>query len=125
MNEKDDIISFFGEPISIYTDSQALEDGILVATGHPLITYVTSNVYHRCVEEFAVDGLWEQFASSKEKYERKLLSKLIESVIIEIQKQYLKDHKKADSFYCVTSRGYKFFVEQNENGFTLLFPEDH
>jgi hypothetical protein len=82
-------------------------------------------VSHRCVEEFSKDGLWENFASSKEKYERKLLSKLIESVIIEIQKQYIKDNKRADTFYCVTARGWKFFVEQNENGFTLLFPEDH
>lgn len=125
MTEKDDLTEFFGEPISIYTDSQALADGLLVATGHPLITYVTSNVYHRCIDEFSKDGMWEQFASSKEKFERKLLAKLIASVIIEIQKQYIKDGKKADTFYSVTARGYKFFVEQNESGFTLLFPEDH
>ena len=125
MNDEDDFTKFWGTPISIYTDSQAEEDGILVPTGHPLITYITSNAYHRCIEEFSKDGLWEQFSDSKEKYERKLLSKLIASVIIEIQKQYIKDNKKADSFYCVTARGYKFFVEQNENGFTLLFPEDH
>jgi hypothetical protein len=125
MNEREEITDFFGEPISIYTSKQAEEDGILIPTGHPLITYVTSNVYHRCIEEFSKDGLWEQFSDSKEKYERKLLSKLIASVIIEIQKQYIKDHKKADTFYCVTARGWKFFVEQNEAGFTLLFPEDH
>ncbi|MFZ3166415.1 MAG: hypothetical protein WA130_02285 [Candidatus Methanoperedens sp.] len=125
MNEKDDITSFFGEPISVYTDSQGIEDGILIPTGHPLITLITSNAYHTCIEEFSKDGLWEQFASTKEKYERKLLSKLIESVIIEIQKQYIKDNKKADTFYSVEARGWKFFVAQNESGFTLMFPEDY
>ena len=123
-DEKDDLTSFFGDPISIYNDKMAEEDGILVPTGHPLINYITANAYHRCIEEFSKDGMWEQFASSKEKFERKLLAKLIASVIIEIQKQYLKD-KKADTFYSVTARVYKFFVEANENGFTLLFPEDH
>jgi hypothetical protein len=124
-DEKDEITSFFGEPISIYTDSDALEDGILVATGHPLITYITSNAFHRCIKEFSKDGMWEQFADSKDKFERKLLSKLIASVIIEIQKQYIKDHKKADSFYCVTARGYKLFIAQNESGFTMMLPEDY
>jgi hypothetical protein len=125
MTQKDEFTEFWGEPISIYDSKMAEADGILVATGHPLITYVTSNVYHRCIEEFSKDGLWEQFSDSKEKYQRKLLSKLIASVIIEIQKQYIKDHKRADTFYCVTARGYRFFIEKNESGFTLLFPEDH
>ncbi len=124
MTEKNELTEFFGDPISIYTDSQALEDGILVATGHPLITYITSNAYHKCIEEFAVDGIWEQFADSKEKYERKLLSTLIASVILEIQKQYIKD-KKADTFYSVTARGWKFFIAQNEVGFTMMLPEDY
>ncbi|CAG1005637.1 hypothetical protein METP3_03737 [Methanosarcinales archaeon] len=109
-NKKDEFTEFWGEPISIYNYKMADEDGILVPTGHPL---------------FAIDGTWEQFASSKEKYERKLLSKLIQSVIIEIQKQYIKDHKKADTFYAVEARGWKFFVAQNESGFTLMFPGDY
>lgn len=125
MNNKDEFTEFWGEPISIYNDKMAESDGILVPTGHPLITYVTSNVYHRCIEEFAIDGIWENFADSKEKYERKLLSKLIASVILEIQKQYIKDNKKADTFYSIEARGWKFFVAQNETGFTTMFHEDY
>lgn len=124
MNNENDITSFFGEPIS--TSSQAEKDGILVATGHPLINYITRTVYERCISLFSNEGMWEQFASSKEKYERKLISKLIESVILEIQKQYLKANKKEDWFYSVKVRGWKLFVSQNETGkFTLMFPEDY
>lgn len=47
------------------------------------------------------------------------------TVIIEIQKQYIKDHKKADTFYAIEARGWKFFVAQNESGFTCMFPEDY
>lgn len=124
--EKNDLIEFFGEPISVYTSSQAEEDGILVATGHPLINYITRTVYERCIAPFSIDGLWEQFAPSKEKYERKLISKLIESTILEIQKQYLKANKKEDWFYSVEVRGWELFVSQNETGkFTAMFPEDY
>lgn len=121
MNEKDDITSFFGEPISVYTSSQAEEDGILVATGHKLINYVTHTVFERCISPLAVDGLWEQFASSKEAYEKHLLSKLIESAIIEIRKL-----KKQDWFYNIEVRGWDLFCAQNETGgYTLMFPEDY
>jgi len=54
-----------------------------------------------------------------------VLVQLIESLIIEIQKQYIKDNKKANSFYSVEARGWMFFVAQNESGFTLMFPEDY
>ena len=121
VNEKNDLTGFFGKPISIYTSSQAEIDGILVATGHKLINYVTRAVFERCISPFAVDGLWGQFASSKEAYGKHLLAKLIESAIIEIRKL-----KRQDWFSNVEVRGWDLFCAQNETGgYTLMFPGDH
>ncbi len=123
---KDDITEFFGEPISVHTSQQAEQDGILVQTGHKLISYMTHTVYERCIKPFALDGMWEQFAESQNAYEVELTRKLIDSVVTEIKKQYLKNNKKADWFYSIEARGWKFFVAQNETGkYTLMFPEDY
>ena len=120
-NEKDEFSEFWGEPISVYTSSQAEEDGILVATEHRLINYATRTVFERSISPFAIDGLWEKFASSKEAYEKHLLAKLIESAILEVQKL-----KRQDWFYNINIRGWDLFCAQNETGgFTLMFPEDY
>jgi hypothetical protein len=38
----------------------------------------------------------------------------------------MKANKKADWFYSVEVRGWKFFVTMNEMGkFTIMFPEDY
>ncbi len=125
-NEEDEFTKFWGEPISIYTSVMAEQDGILIQTGHPFINYITRTVYDRCIQPFAVDGMWEQFAESQIAYEVELTKKLIDSAVDEIRKQYLKSGKKADWFYSVEARGWKFFVAQNETGkFTLMFPEDY
>ena len=125
-NEKDDITAFFGEPISVYTSVQAEQDGILIQTGHKLINYMTRTVYDRCIQPFAVDGMWEQFAESQIAYEVQLTRKLIDSAVDEIKKQYLKSGKKADWFYALEVRGWRLFCAQNETEkFTLMFPEDY
>lgn len=123
--ENEDITSFFGEPISVYTSVQAEDDGILIQTGNAIINYMTRTVYDKCIKPFAVDGMWEQFAESQVAYEIELTKKLIESAIAEMQIQYQKT-KKEDWFYSVEVRGWKLFVAMNEMGkFTIMFPEDY
>jgi hypothetical protein len=119
--ERDELIEFFGEPISVYTSNQAEDDGILVSTGHSLINYITRTVFDRCIEPFTIDGLWEQYASSKEAYSKKLMMKLINSAILEIQTLNWQDW-----FYNIEVRGWDLFCAQNETGsYTLMFPEDY
>ena len=89
----------------------AEQDGILIQTGHKLINYMTRTVYDRCIQPFALDGMWEQFAESQIAYEVKLTRKLIYSAVDEIRKQYIKANKKADWFYSIEARGWKLFVD--------------
>lgn len=115
------IDEFFGEVISAYTSEQAEADGVLIKTDNPIINYVTRTVYSKCIEPFAVDGHWEQFAKSKEAYEKRLLGKLLASAVIEVKKL-----NRQDWFYSIEARGWKFFIAQNETGkYTLMFPEDY
>jgi hypothetical protein len=132
MNNENDITFFFGEPISIYTSSQAEEDGILVATGHPLINYITRTVYERCIEPFIEASVMTKLSlankpmddiseADKKKAERELIKKLLNSAILEIQKL-----KRQDWFYNVQVRGYDLFCCQNETGgYTMMFPTDY
>lgn len=112
----DELTEFFGEVISKYTSEQGVEDGLLVETHHPIINYVTANVYDKCIKPFA-----EPMKILGDKNpEKNLLDKLLFSVIIEMQKL------KPDWFYSIEARGWKFFVAQNETGkYTLMFPEDY
>lgn len=126
MDKDNDLTDFFGEPISVYTSLQAEDDGILIQTGNSIINYMTRTVYDKCIQPFALDGMWEQFAESQIAYEIELTKRLLDSAIIEIRKQYIKANKKADWFYSVEVKGCKFFVAMNEMGkFTIMFPEDY
>jgi hypothetical protein len=134
MTEKDDITSFFGEPISIYSSEMAEADGILVATGHKLINYITIAVYSKCIEPF-IDSLAITKLSSankpiseltdadKKKAERELINRLIASAILEVQKL-----NRNDWLYALDDcRGWKdMWVVQNETGlWTLMFSSDY
>jgi hypothetical protein len=129
--DENDLTSFFGSPISVYTSKQAEEDGILVATGHKLINYITATVYHKCVEPFieslAITRLsiankpLEVTDADRKKAERELIKKLLDSAILEIVKL-----KRQDWFYNIEVRGWDLFCAQNETGgYTLMFPEDY
>jgi hypothetical protein len=131
MNEKDDLTEFFGEPISVYTSEQAEEDGILVATGHKLINYITATVYSKCIEPFieslAITRLslankpLEVTDADKKKAERELIKKLLDFAILEIVKL-----KRQDWFYNIEVRGWDLFCCQNETGgYTLMFPANY
>ena len=55
MNDQTD--EFFGEPISTYTDQQALEDGVLVAVpGDAEVNRVTRAVFDHFTESLGDDG---------------------------------------------------------------------
>lgn len=115
MKDKD-FSEFFGEPISVYTSSQAEEDGILIATGHPLINYITINLHSKLIEPYVVEGVDEA----------DLIKKLLDSVVVEMKKIYLKSGKKEDRFYSFEVRGCKLFCCLNETGkFTLMLPGDY
>ena len=106
-----DITDFFGESISVYTSKQAEEDGILVATGHLLINYMTHTVFDRCIEPFVTEDIDEA----------SLTKKLIEDAIFEIKKI-----NKPDWMYAIKVRDWKLWVCQNETGaYTIMFPEDY
>lgn len=132
MNNKDEFTEFWGTPISVYTSVQAEEDGILVATGHPLINYITRTVYDRCIEPFIEASVMTKLSLAnkpmddiseayKKKAERELIKKLLNSAILEVQKL-----KRQDWFYNINCRGWDLFVCQNETGgYSLLFPEDY
>lgn len=148
MNEKDDIISFFGEPLSVYTSEQATEDGILIKTGHPLINYITATVYSKCIEPFieplvmtkrslSNKPISETIEVGKKTFivnvkitdaetkqaEKELLDKLIASAILEVQKLH-----RQDWLYALDDcRGWKdLWVVQNESGgYTLMFNSDY
>lgn len=108
----DEITEFFGEPISTYTSEQAVEDGFLVETKHPIINYMTAHVFRECIESFEILG--------HRNIGKELIDKLLSSALVEMQKL------KKDWFYSIEARGWKFFIAQNETGkYTLMFPEDY
>jgi len=141
-----DITDFFGEPISVYTSEQAESDGILIKVEHPQINYITHTVMETCIEPFiepliitdrslsnkpsfeVVDVGEKSFAipfeiteQEKAKAVKKLIGKLLSSVVDEVRKV-----NKPDWFYSFKVRGWKFFLAQNETGkYTLMFPSDY
>lgn len=148
MNKEEDITSFFGEPISVYTSEQATEDGILIKTDNKIINYITHTVYSKCIEPFIEASVMTKRSLSnkpisetievgkksfvvtlkitdaeKKKAEKELLNKLIASAILEVQKLH-----RQDWLYALDDcRGWKdMWVVQNETGkYTLMFPEDY
>lgn len=146
-NEDEEFKKFWGEqPISVYTSEMAEADGILIKVDHPQINYITHTVMGTCIEPFiepsiitdrslsnnlrfeVVDVGEKSFVmplkiTEQEKAEavKKLIGKLLASVVDEIRKINKPDH-----FYSVEASGWKFFVVMNETGkFTCMFPEDY
>jgi hypothetical protein len=121
--EEDEFTAFWGEPVSIYTSSDAEADGILIAVKHPFISHLTHSVFETCIYPYVMD-------SDKDQTD-KLVNNLIHQVILEIKKQYLKANRKMDWFYEVVVKDFKsndcrLFVAQNETGkFTIMIPSDY
>lgn len=146
MNEDENFNNFWGTPISVYTSEMAESDGILIKVDHPQINYITHSVMETCIEPFIEPSIiTDRSLSNKLRFEivdvgersfvmpvkiteqekaeavKKLIGKLLASVVHEIRKINKPDH-----FYAVEASGWKFFVAQNETGkFTAMFPEDY
>jgi hypothetical protein len=121
-------------------------DGILIKVDHPQINYITYSVWETCIEPFIEPSIiTDRSLSNKLRFEvvevgersfvmplkiteqekakavKKLIGKLLASIVDEIRKINKPDH-----FYAVEASGWKFFVAQNETGkFTAMFPEDY
>lgn len=145
-NDDEEFKKFWGEPMSIYTSSDAEADGILIKVDHPQINYITHSVFETCIEPFIEPSIiTDRSLSNKLRFEvvdvgersfviplkiteqekaeavKKLIGKLLASVVGEIRK-----NNKPDTFYAFEIRGWKFFLAMNEyEKFTLMLPEDY
>jgi len=97
----------WGEPISVYTDAQALEDGVLVDfRGFGKVNRVTGAVF-------------DHFTSTTGSGEREI-TRLVEA--IEAMLKITPD----DGWRVGTYEGKKLWLIPNEvHGLTLMFPEDY
>ena len=97
------------EVIDVYTDEQAVEDGVLMPVFFGAINLVTDGIVSRFTRQSFFDI--EKFNSFMTEAARKLS---------EQQKE------KADWFYSVAIEEKKYFIAQNgSNGFTLMLPEEY
>ncbi len=97
------------EVVFKYTDTDAVEDGVLMPVSFGAINLVTDGI----VNNFSMQGFFdiEKFNSFMTEAARKLS---------EQQKE------KADWFYSVVIEEKKYFIAQNgSNGFTLMLPEEY
>ena len=94
--------------IDVYTDEQAVDDGVLIPVEFGEISRVTRAV----LDDFERDGrinadkFFKFMKTAKEQ--------------LEAQRK-----EKDDWFYSATIEGRKYFICENGNGFTLMKPEDY
>jgi type I site-specific restriction endonuclease len=94
--------------IDVYTDEQAVEDGVLIPVKFDNITRITRTVFDDFVYGEHID------ASAFNQFMNKAAQ--------ELQRQ---QHIRDDWFYSVEFAGRKYFICDNGNGFTLMKPEDY
>ena len=97
------------EVISVYTDEQGIDDGIIFPVNFGIINRVTGAV----LDEFAVNG---------ECYLAKF-NVFMDKAIKEFD---LLRQKKDDWFYEINIEGKRYFIVENGSShFTLMKPEDY
>ena len=97
------------EVISVYTDEQGIDDGIIFPVSFGIINRVTGTV----LDEFAVNGECE-------------LAKFNVFMDKAIREFDLLRQKKDDWFYEINIDGKRYFIVENgSNYFTLMKPEDY
>ena len=103
--------NLFGEPISIYTDAEALEDGLLVAiTGHGAVNRVTQAVFAAFASRTG-DAEAEDFD----------ITRLITAI-----RQMLALTPDGGGWRTAEIDGKTLWLIPNEvSGLTLMFPEDY
>ncbi len=107
---KDECESCFGEPISVYTDSQAVEDGVLVpVTGDGGVNRVTRAVF-------------DQFTKSIGNKSLKITDITALMAAIRFMHRLTPDNGWRTGIY----QSKKLWLIPNEvGGLTLMFPEDY
>lgn len=108
-NEPDDI---FGEPIYVYTDGQAVQDGLLVAIAGPgRVNRVTRAVFDHFTEPMGTSPITDPVTD---------ISTLMDAV------RTILEAELNDGWRIGTYRDKTLWLVPNEvNGFTLMFPEDY
>jgi type I site-specific restriction endonuclease len=96
------------EVISVYTDDQAVEDGVLIPVEFGEISRITNTVMSDFESNGKVDA--EHFFSFMKKASAELEG---------------QQKKRDDWFYSVVIEGRKYFLADNGEGFTLMRPEDY
>ncbi len=96
------------EIIDVYTDEQAIEDGVIVPVFFGLINRITNNL----LSDFIKD----------EKLDEERFGKFMNAVVQEFESQR---KIKVDWFYKITIEGNSYFIAENGKGFTLMKPEDY
>ena len=93
--------------IDVYTDEQAVEDGVLIPVQFGSINRVTRTVLH-------------EFAQKDKSLER--FNEFVEAAMKEFESQR---NERDDWFYSIEIEGRKYFIADNGSGFTLMKPEDY
>ena len=94
------------EIISIYTDEQAVEDGVLISVCFGSITRITRTI----LEDYMGEDRIEEFIL----------------FINEIMAKFAAERKlKKDWFYAISLEGRKYYIVNNGTGFTLMKPKDY
>ncbi len=96
------------EVISVYTDEQAIDDGIIFPVSFGIINRVTGTV----LDEFAVNG----------ECDLAKFNLFMDKVLKEFD---LLRQKKHDWFYSIKVDDRNYFIAENGKGFTLMKPEDY
>ena len=106
------IDEFFGEPISTYTDAQALQDGVLVAVpGEGAVNRVTRAVFDRFTESLGTSPITGSVAN---------IGPLMDAIRATLQ------IKSNDGWRTGKYDGKELWLIPNElGGLTLMFPEDY
>ncbi len=95
------------EIISVYTDEQAIEDGVLIPVGFGDITRITRTI----LDDFKGENAVEEFLA------------FINEVLRKSGEEARKNPD--DYFQSIELAGRKYFICHNGNGFTLMKPEDY
>jgi len=108
----DSLVEFFGEPISVYTDAQGLEDGFLVAVPGPSgVNRVTRAVFDHFVEPMGTSPITGPVTD---------ITPLMDAIRAMLQVP------PDDGWRAGEYRGKRLWLIPNEvRGLTLMFPEDY
>jgi hypothetical protein len=116
----------FGEPISVYTSDDAIEDGCLVPASpstHPN-WLLTRAVYERIVEVegFKDDGTDPDNAPYSLRWRQRVIPLLVDAALIASKR---KDHLWTEGLEGNLTGKMLWIAANDQGGLTIMFPEDY